>query len=193
MRIRVSNEHGVQKKDCEMKTIGRILCACLWMVFVVPASAASIEEFYGAYEGTTVVDAEDEIEKRDLSVVIGARERGFFVQWTTTIERGGRRKKKEYTIDFVPTDRDGVFGSAMRSNMFGQQVPLDPMAGDPYVWARLVDDTLTVYALHIANAGGYEMQVYERTLTADGLDLEFNRFRDGVAQRTVTGALTRVR
>ncbi len=174
------------------KTKQLLSALCIYALLAPQVYAESLQRFYGRYAGEALAGDDKMTERRDLSVTIGPRERGFFVHWTTAVERSGRVKKKEYTIDFVPTERDGVFGSAMRTNMFGQQVPLDPMAGDPYVWARLVADTLTVYALHITTDGGYEMQVYARTLTAAGLDLEFTRFRDGVALRTVNGLLTRL-
>ena len=57
--------------------------------------------------------------------------------------------------------------------MFGHFTPLDPMAGEPYLWAHLSDDTLTVQALLITEDGGYEIQTYERRLAPHGLDLTF--------------------
>jgi hypothetical protein len=37
------------------------------------------------------------------------------------------------------------------------------------------------------------MQTYHRTLTDDGMHLEFSRLRDGVPLRSITGTLARVR
>jgi hypothetical protein len=79
----------------------------------------------------------------------------------------------------------------MRKDLFGQAVPLDPLEGDPYVWARIDGDTLSVHALLITETGGYELQAYNRTLIEGGLRLEYSRVRDGKVLRTVTGVLTR--
>ena len=49
-----------------------------------------------------------------------------------------------------------------------------------------------MYALHITESGGYEMQTYARTLVEDGLLLRFSRNRDGVQLREVTGSLKRL-
>ena len=45
----------------------------------------------------------------------------------------------------------------------------------------------------ITDSGEYEMQTNERTLTPDGIDLQFSRVRDGELVLTVTGRLGRVR
>ncbi len=77
--------------------------------------------------------------------------------------------------------------------MFGNAVPLDPLKGDPYVWARVHEDSLTVYALHVLEDGGYEMQTYARTRIPEGLDLKYSRVRDGEILRTVNGILLEVK
>ena len=77
--------------------------------------------------------------------------------------------------------------------MFGHFTPLDPMAGEPYLWAHLSDDTLTVQALLITEDGGYEIQTYERRLAPHGLDLTFSRVADGKVLKTISGVLRRVR
>jgi len=156
------------------------------------APATAIDAFYGTYEGHTISDDGEGLSKRDLGVEIVPLDRGFRLTWTTVKHRAdGRAQRKSYTIDFRATRRDGVYASAMRINKFGSRVPLDPMKGEPFVWARLAGQTLTVYALMIDDNGVYEMQVYDRTVTDAGLDLEFNRYRDGVKLRTITGTLVR--
>ena len=68
--------------------------------------------------------------------------------------------------------------------------PINPLnEGDPFVWATIKGDTLTVYALLITEAGGYELQTYARTLTADGMRLSFTRLRDGQQLKAITGVL----
>ena len=79
----------------------------------------------------------------------------------------------------------------MRRDAFGHSEPLDPLKGEPYVWADIEGPTLRVHALLITDDGGYEMQVYRRTLTADGMTLEFSRNRNGKELKTIYGNLQR--
>ncbi|MTI10479.1 hypothetical protein [Curvivirga aplysinae] len=89
--------------------------------------------------------------------------------------------------------RDGVYGSAMRKNLFGKWEPLNPMKGDPYIWAKIDNDTFIVYAMIITEDGGYEMQQYNRRIIDDKtMELVFNRIRDGEKLRTIKGFLKRV-
>ncbi|MEL7089428.1 MAG: hypothetical protein AAGL98_13470, partial [Planctomycetota bacterium] len=104
----------------------------------------------------------------------------------------GRTKEKSYAIDFVPSGRDAVYAAAQQKNVFGHLVQLDPMKGEPYVWARIDDDTLTVYSLFVSEAGGYSLQQYDRTLADGGLNLRFQNIRDGEILRAVETFLTRV-
>ncbi len=166
----------------------------IWLVGFLPARAddLSLAEFCGDYEGQTISSTENGLSKRDLSVSIRDCGKGFTIAWTTVTRKSdGRLKRKSYTIDFRPTERKTVFASAMRTNMFGGKVPLDPLKGDPYVWARVSGRTLTVFALIVTHDGGYEMQVYDRTIAENGLDLKFSRFRNGVPLKQVTGKLVK--
>ncbi|WP_296993659.1 hypothetical protein [Thalassospira sp. UBA1131] len=166
---------------------------CLSVVPLSQARAASIEPFVGSYHGTTIEHAENELQARDLDVVIKETERGFIVDWSTVIHKpDGREKTVSLDVEFYATERADIYGSAMRSGLFGKRIPNDPLKGEPFFWARIVDKTLTIHALYINDEGGYEMQVYKRTLDDDGnLDLIFRRFRDGEQIRDVTGKLTR--
>ena len=161
--------------------------------FAWPASSAetSIEAFYGKYTGQAVTSGGDEFSERDLSIEIKAAGKGrFIIDWITfTRSASGKRKRKEYSITFKPSERQNVFASAMKKNVFGKSVPLDPIKGEPYVWARIHGKTLTVHAMIITDDGGYEMQVYERTLTWNGMDLKFSRVRNGKTLKLITGSL----
>jgi hypothetical protein len=79
----------------------------------------------------------------------------------------------------------------MHKDMFGQSEPLDPIKGEPYFWADIHGATLTVRALLIGDDGGYEIQVYRRTLTPDGMALKFTRNRNGTELKTIYGLLQR--
>ena len=164
------------------------------IVFPAPSSAAyQYEKFVGEYLGEGISNEEDDLTKRDLRVEIKPSGDGFILTWVSvTHKKSGNLKRKSYTVRFKPKGSSGLYGSAMRTDMFGNQVPMDPLKGEPYVWARISGDTLFVYAMLINDEGGYEMQTYERTLTANGMNLTYYRVRDGRILRTVRGTLKRV-
>ncbi|MCR8826634.1 hypothetical protein [Pseudosulfitobacter koreensis] len=168
------------------------LTVLLLLLFTLPGHA-DIRPFVGTYEGAAdVLSADGTVQTRDMSVEIGATEKGFSVRWSSTRTRDdGREKSKAYTIRFVPSARDGIFAAAMGRNVFGHDVQLDPMEGEPYVWARLAGDTLSIYSLFVTDEGGYEIQQFDRTLVDEGLRLEFQRLRNGVPMRSVSTVLRR--
>jgi hypothetical protein len=158
------------------------------------ADARSYQKFVGEYEGTGTVDPAGTLETRDLKVKITETKKGFKVAWVSVSRgAGGKSKRKSYTVEFQPSKRENIYSAAMRTDLFGNRVPLDPLAGDPYVWARIDGNVLIVYAMLINDGGGYEMQVYERTLTPAGLDLSYSRVRDGEKLRTITAELKRIK
>jgi hypothetical protein len=143
------------------------------------------ERFVGTYLGLGH-SATDASATRDLEVVVAAREggKGFQVEWTALVSRrDGSIDRRSMAVDFIPGGRDGVFAAAMRKDMFGQAVPLDPLKGDPYVWSVIHGNTLIVQMLLILDDGAYQMQSYYRTLTPEGMRLVFNRTTDG---KTIT-------
>ena len=158
-------------------------------LFIMPAfflalagapALADIAKFFGSYTGTAKVSVSGKTEDRDMGVVITETDKGFQVKWTSIIRKAdGRVKTNEYTIGFVRTQRDGIYSSAMKSNVFGKAVPLDPLKGDPYVWSRLSGDTLSLFSMLIDENGSYTVQEYHRTLTEGGLDLDYRRLEAG--------------
>lgn len=173
----------------------RIYIASISVIFISLFSIAfadhtPFEKFYGDYAGETAYDVDGIEYKRDLSASIKALKDGFNVAWkTTTHKPGSKPKEKSYSIDFVSTDREHVYSSAMKADLFGGREALDPMKGDPYVWAKVNGRTLTIFALLVTDDGGYEMLVYKRTLTADGLELDFTRLRDNEPLRSINATL----
>ncbi len=165
------------------------------IVFSTQSEAAyQYEKFVGEFLGEGISEEDHHLTKRDLRVEIKPHGDGFKLTWVSVTPReDGTLKRKAYTVQFKPKGKPGLYGSAMRTDMFGNQVPLDPLKGEPYVWARISGDTLFVYALLITEEGGYEMQVYERTLSPEGMDLTYSRVRDGEMMRTVRGKLKRVK
>ena len=159
----------------------------------VSMAEAQVSRFVGTYEGSAMVlSADGTSRSRDMSVEIEELKNSFRVNWTsTTYRKNGSAKEKSYSIEFVESDRDSVFAAAMRRNVFGHDVQLDPMKGEPYVWARLEGDTLSVYSIFVTETGGYEIQQFDRTLADGGLRLEFKNVRDGEILRTVSTFLKR--
>ncbi|WP_437436600.1 hypothetical protein [Ruegeria arenilitoris] len=151
------------------------------------AHAGDIAPFVGSYVGSAnVVDEDGSETPRDMSVSIHELKDGFNVSWTTTTYKAdGRVKEQKFSIDFKQSDRADVYSAAMKRNVFGHEVPLDPMQGEPFVWGRIEGETLTVFSLFIGETGDYELQQFDRTLAEGGLDLSFSRFRNGVKSRSV--------
>lgn len=157
------------------------------------AADAALAQFFGTYVGEATQAPNEPLEQRDLTTKISPHDtNGFTLEWTTVIRRADGPARRSYKVSFSPSDRPGIFGSAMRNDMFGQSGPLDPLKGDPYLWARLSGRTLTVHALLITDDGGYEVQTYERTLAEGGMVLRFSRNDNGREMKTVVGKLKRV-
>lgn len=167
--------------------------AFAFAMLLAQAAQADISRFVGSYTGSAdVVSADGSKRPRDMSVDISEIKDGFRVSWTSTTYRpDGSSKVKSYTIDFEPTARGGVFAAAMKRNVFGHNVQLDPMKGEPYVWGRIEDDTLSVYSMFVTEDGGYEIQQFDRALAVGGLELDFQSVRDGKILRTVSTFLER--
>jgi hypothetical protein len=156
---------------------------------------AGFEKFYGEWAGTAVSDTGGEIAPRDIRAKISPQGKGFAINWVLVVHKAaGKDKRSEVSINFQPSKRPNIYTSAMRVDAFGNATPLDPLRGDPYVWARLDGSRLMVYALVITESGGYEMHEYERTLTPAGvMNLNYFRVVNGDVQRAVTGTLKRVK
>ncbi|MCH5378203.1 MAG: hypothetical protein JJ992_29965 [Planctomycetes bacterium] len=171
----------------------RAIALSLCLMGIATIAAADAGRFVGDYAGSAdILMADGTSKHRDMSVSISETEKGFSVRWTSITYRvDGTSKEKTYDIDFVPSDREHVYAAAMKKNVFGHEVQLDPMKGEPYVWARIYEDTMTVYSLFVDTDGGYELQQFDRTLVPGGLNLDFQRVSDGVVSSTVETLLTR--
>ncbi len=164
----------------------KVLAIGLFSMIATVSLGSEIDPFVGSYNGSAEVESGGQTSQRDMSVDITTTKEGFRITWRSTAYKAdGRVKEKEYTVDFLPTTRDGIFSSAMRTNVFGKAVPLNPLKGEPFVWSRVSGDTFTVFSLLIGEDGGYEMQEYNRTLAAGGLDLNYQRIRNGEKLKSV--------
>lgn len=155
----------------------------------------SIADFFGTYAGHKSSVTGEEISNQHLEVTIkGHHKGGFTVDWSTIVPTShGQAKAKKHSIDFHPVNRrPGLFASAMRKDLFGHMVPLDPLSGEPYVWATLQAKTLTLTALYITDDGGYEIQTSKRTLTNHGMLLRLERIRNGDKLTMLTAELRKI-
>lgn len=180
--------------EMSLKSLTGLLLSGGILVFAAGQSlAAGISQFVGEYSGSVeIVKADGDTDPRDMSVVIREMKKGFIIKWTSTTERDdGSRKTKTYEIEFQTSRRNGVYSAAMKRNVFGHEVPLDPMEGEPFVWGRITGDTLTVFSLFIHPNGDYEMQQYDRTLAEGGLDLVYISRLNGEPQRQLKTFLVR--
>lgn len=177
-----------------MNTSRLLLLLAIFLGGGLPAANASesnsIVPFLGEYQGHSIVDSAGVLTIHDIGVRITQFEGGFTVAWSTATQNSnGEVDRTAYSVNFVPTGREHIFASAMVSNLFGKQVPLNPLEGEPFMWARITGPTLTVYAMFVTEAGGHDMQIYERTLSEDGMQLRIQRLRDEMPYRVVTGTL----
>lgn len=176
-----------------MRTL-RICATAAVIALCAPALllAAPIERFVGSYSGEADVILEGEADLRDLNTTITSTDDGFSVTWSSGVEKiDGRQTNKTYTIEFLPSDRSDIYGSAMKTNVFGKNVPLDPLKGEPFVWARLEGDTLSLFSLFINEAGDHTIQEYHRTLAEGGLNLRFVKVDSGEPLQELRGFLKR--
>ena len=170
------------------------LLIVLWLGATAAAAASDLSPsaFYGNYLGSGVAESGDSIyfniTVRDLGVTIEPDGRGFKVSWTTVLRQGGepgkpKIRRKSRTVTFMKTDRPNVFVGESSG---------DPLDGEEMVWARISENSMTVYVLSIDAAGVYEVQSYKRTLSGAGMDLSFVRVRDGEPVRSVAGKLIKL-
>ncbi|NQV57291.1 MAG: hypothetical protein HQ503_15640 [Rhodospirillales bacterium] len=151
---------------------------------------AEFQPFIGDYVGQTVFAAAQGLAKRDLDVSIRRETGGFSLKWVTVSHKpNGKSKRSEYFVVFKSSKRPGFYISTDRINRMGGRVPIDPLKGDPQVWAKIQGKTLTVYAVLITDSGAHEVQTYIRRLVPGGMKLKFDRVRDGKPLKSISATL----
>ena len=162
---------------------------------------ARLEEFFGTYVGVAEVrDPPDgaAVTERDMDLVIGPYEDGFHIQWINVTRVDGRRdvrgvQRNVQEVRFKPAvDGADFYIEAPRATPFLQRDEMQPMRGDPVRWAAIEGDSLYVNSFVVLDDGRYELQLYERERTEEGIDLEFQRLLDGELQREIVGKTVRV-
>jgi len=157
-----------------------------------------IEDFVGTYVGTArVVGSDGSIEEeRDVDITIATTKDGFTVDWINVSLVDGRRdvpgvKRRAQSLAFRD-EGDGRFVVEQRRSLFERRKDGDMFAGAPVSWARLDGNKLGVFTLVVLENGAYSLQVYERILTEQGIDIDFVRLDEGVPSRTIEGHTIRV-
>ena len=161
------------------------------LLVVCPAGSANadarIEDFFGSYTGfgfATDHSGPFIQTPRDFELAIGPLEGGGFeIAWATLKRKGSDPNSLEsevskHTARFRPSDKPGVFLGVDNSTVFD--------AG-PITWARLQRNFLVVYRMEVDENGVIEVHVYQRMLTAKGLELFFTATRDNKQIRSVRG------
>ncbi len=179
------------------------------LFFAVPgyAADASVEDFYGVFQGETTYLTATGAKKRGISVsfspVADAMPgvEGVEVSWTTLSKRAdGTFNSKTHDAVFVPADPAETIFVAVKSSGRAEDItkleevqgdqkdddktvaprsPRDPRGTAPYLWGRIQENTFSIYVVVVAEDGGYEIQVYNRTLTKEGMTLVYSRNRAG--------------
>ncbi|WGF89313.1 hypothetical protein [Marinivivus vitaminiproducens] len=176
-----------------------MLAFALGLVWCAPAQAASLEAFFGAYVGTADVEKEgSRVETRDVDIVISGHDDGFRIDWVNVSLIDGRRDvpsvvRRATTALFAAGNQPGVYLQSSAYNPFVDRTSPDPMGGDALRWASLEGDSLRMLSFQLLPDGAYELQVYDRTLRDDGLDLTFERVVDGRVTTRITGRAVRAK
>ena len=142
------------------------------------AADAKVEQFSGSWRGVALQITGDidlaVLTPGDLDLRIRPEGDGFRINWVAFSRgEGGEFKRAEAEAKFVPTDRPGVFAfatgdSSLLGWLFADPATGNPLQGETLLWARLQDQTLTVYSLAINSVGGFHIDRYAHTLTDRG-------------------------
>lgn len=183
------SENGKHK----MKRLTAILLVlCTALMAATPAFSAEdikLAGFFGTFKGNGVSENRDSlyfgVTVRDLDVTIEPAGKGFTIEWTTVIRRGGDPKNpkvrsKTQKMAFQPSGKGKVYKADGNG---------DPLSGQPYAWAYIKETSLVIHIMSINEAGAYEMQSYTRTLVPTGMSFLFERIRNDEPVRTVKGKL----
>jgi hypothetical protein len=143
------------------------------------AEDALPEGFFGSWQGVTLTASPGSeglaFTPDDLDVEIRPDSEGFAMHWMSlTHGDSGQLVREPVDARFAPTDRPGVFAfnpenSSMLLSLFGDPKTNNPLEGEPLLWARVEDDTLSVYGLVIGSDGSFDIYQHVRTLTDDGM------------------------
>ena len=144
---------------------------------------ASISDFMGPWVGRSQPGSDRE---RAATVLIEtAPDNGFKVTWAnfeSDPAGSGEVTERERTLVFRPSKVNGIWLSEPSKD------PFDTLAA----WARVEDRSLIVSTAALRSDGRLERQSYRRTLTKDGLALEYRRWLDQDLDRQIDAEFLRL-
>lgn len=163
------------------------------------ATAATIEDFLGVYVGvaTELDSAGAETGERHIDIVVTpARRRGFSIEIVSVRLVDGRRdvpgvRRRVRELTFLPQGDRGLYVARGDFSPFVEQEGPDVLAGDPIVWAYIEGPSLFINSFALRADGRYDLEVFERRIVADGLEISYERSLDGRPGRRVVGTLIR--
>ena len=117
---------------------------------------------------------------------------GFRLHWVNVTLVDGRRdvpgvERRVQTVLFEHADARNLYVEVEAGSPFREREATRPMRGDPVRWAAISDRTMHVNSFVVLDDGRYELQTYDRTLTDDGMRIEFQRIVDGEVVKRITG------
>lgn len=187
--------------DCSHNIGGRITsgsmpCRFLLALLLIFTCASlpvmgetNLDPFAGQWRGV-VVEHKDGFELAADSMVLQLKQdaKGFDLKWGTP--DGGDQAR------FIETDQPGVFSTSASKRgfmgLFSSSEEINPLAGDPLIWARFEADSLTVYKLAIDDLGAFSLDRFHMVPAENSLQLRFTRRAHGEAERSFVARLERV-
>ncbi|MEA3291666.1 MAG: hypothetical protein U9Q71_05105 [Pseudomonadota bacterium] len=151
--------------------------------------ATDLDRFAGQWRGVAV-DRNDGFEITADSLVLQLKQgtEGFDLEWK--IPDSGDQAR------FIETDQPGVFSTSASKlgflGLFSSSKEIDPLAGDPLIWARFEAGSLTVYKLTIDDLGAFSLDRSHLTVAGESLQLRFTRRAHGEPERSFVALLERV-
>jgi hypothetical protein len=189
--MRAQPEFGERNNKMKRLT-GIFIVLCTGLMAAAPALSAEdikLAGFFGTFKGNGVSENRDSlyfgVTVRDLDVKIEPAGKGFDIEWTTVIRRGGDPKNpkvrsKTQKMTFKPAGKGKVYKAAGNGDLLN---------GQPYAWAHIKGTSLVIHIMSVNDVGAYEMQSYTRTLVPTGMTFLFERIRNDEPVRTVKGKL----
>lgn len=175
-----------------LATIGLFAGGAAW-------AGDDLEPFYGTYVGVaeSTDQGSDKVSQRDMDIVIEPYQKdGVLITWINVTRVDGRRDvpgvtRRVQNALFKPAKDRDMYNEVQASNPFGEREEMVPMRGDPVRWAAVDGKTLHVYSFVVLEDGRYELQINDRILTEDGLDIAYQRIVDDAVLRRIVGRTVR--
>jgi hypothetical protein len=157
--------------------------AALWLcAFPLAASSAVLDDLSGSWA---------EAAAGPPTMAWAKADDGFSVSWTPP-------GAAATTVQFSSAGRPGVYAGnanqdrSMMDSMFGENAPVNPLAGGALYWARVTDDGVYVYSLVIDDSGLFQIDRYACRPDGGALDVSLQRRTGKGADEPVEKHLVRV-